>query len=109
MDPRSRPVKLSISVSADAYRVHESAVRRLRRFMGRQAPDLVSLVQSNLEGRDAIGLADDYLDSVRWSFPTRRKNSLHRPGRPALSVPREKSYSRLPSSRGRPPADPSRN
>jgi hypothetical protein len=79
--------------------------------MGTKAPDTIGLIQRNLSGRDARGLADEYLDTVGWPMAGNRTVSLRRrkllsaavrPGR--IAVPPRLA---LPRQRG--PLDPSRN
>ena len=52
--------------------------------MGRSAPEVKALIQFNLQDRDATGLADDYLDAIRWPSSAGRVVSLRwrrQPGR----------------------------
>lgn len=74
--------------------------------MGDKAPDVIALIHSNLRGRDARGLADDYLDWAGWPFPKRRPKSLASRRRCFVSkLPRRQEVEcRLPL-----PLDPSRN
>lgn len=113
MDPRSRPVQLHVPLPAADHRIYLAAVRRLRRVMGRKAPDLPRLIQYNLQGRDATGLADDYLDSVGWPVARRRRNALQRTGRSPVrgprTLPRAQRANRELTGRAQPPVDPSRN
>jgi hypothetical protein len=46
--------------------------------MGAKAPDTIGLIQQNLSGRDARGLADEYLDTVGWPMQGNRTVSLRR-------------------------------
>ena len=84
--------------------------------MGRKAPDVLNLVKFSLQGRDAPGVADDYLDSVRWPHAAGRMASLRRPTKPIRRIPRNVARAsragiepRLPAGCNRAPADPSRN
>jgi len=84
--------------------------------MGRKAPDPLNLVIFSLQGRDATGVADDYLDSVRWPHTAGRMVSLRRSAKRPRPVPRIVARARLagieprlPAGRIRPLADPSRN
>jgi hypothetical protein len=84
--------------------------------MGRKAPDALNLVKFSLQGRDATGVADDYLDSVRWPHAAGRMVSLRRPSKPTRRIPRLVARApltgtepRLPAGRMRPLPDPSRN
>lgn len=106
--PRRSYILLTVPLSACDYQPFAYAICRLRRIMGDKAPDVIALIQTNLRGRDARGLADDYLDSVGWPFPQRRaksreNRSLRRRSPATLQRQRELETSlRLP-------ADPSRN
>ena len=62
----TNPIRLTLLFASADYRVFADAVRLLRRIMGREAPDVAALIQLNLRDRDATGLADEYLDSIRW-------------------------------------------
>ncbi len=53
-----------------------AAGRILVRIMGSKAPDMIGLIQHNLRGRDATGLADEYLDAVGWPMKAGRVVSL---------------------------------
>lgn len=84
--------------------------------MGRKAPDALNLLISSLQGRDATGVADDYLDSVRWPSTSGRMVSLRRPPKRSRPVPRIVARAplteiepRFSARRTRPPRDPSRN
>ncbi len=76
--------------------------------MGDKAPDVIALIQTNLRGRDARGLADDYLDWAGWPFPKRRPKSRESRSlrRGPEGTPRRQQAL---ESRLRLPADPSRN
>jgi hypothetical protein len=109
-------VQLNIPLPAADYRVYVSAVRKLRRIMGRKAPDAMTLVQSNLRGRDVTGIVDDYLDSVGWPHAAGRTVSLRRPAKSTRSIPRVPARAPLlriepdlPTVNVRPLPDPSRN
>jgi hypothetical protein len=112
------PAKIQITVPLPAadYRIYISAARKLRRLMGRQAPDALNLVRFSLQGRDASGVADDYLDAIRWPPAAGRMVSLRRPVRSArrtarivARASRPAAEARLPAGCIRAPADPSRN
>lgn len=84
--------------------------------MGRKAPDALNLVIFCLQGRDATGVADDYLDSVRWPIAAGRMVSLRRAAKQSQPVqcivaraPLTGIAPRLTAGRIRPPRDPSRN
>lgn len=107
MSNRSQPVRITIILLPEEHRPFASATRRLRRIMGSDAPSVEILIHANLRGRDARGLADDYLDSVDWPMAERRPNvrmASHSTARP-VTLPR----SRRTEARLRPPQDPSRN
>lgn len=116
MHPRPAQVQLNVPLPAADYRIYVSAARKLRRIMGHKAPDALNLVKFSLQGRDATGVADDYLDSVRWPHAAGRIVSLRRPAKPTRRIPRLVARApltgiepRLPAGRMRPLADPSRN
>ena len=112
MHPRPCHIQLSLPLPRADYRVFVTAVRLLRRVMGRKAPDALALIQSNLRDRDATGLADDYLDSIRWPCSAGRVVSLRRARRSVritVAAPVPKKTPCLSVGRNRPPADPSRN
>ena len=116
MHPRPTQVQLNVPLPAADYRIFVSAARKLRRVMGRKAPDVLNLVKFSLQGRDATGVADDYLDSVRWPHAAGRMISLRRPAKPPQCIPRiaarefrAGSEPKLPAGRPGPPVDLSRN
>ena len=113
-----RPVQIQVNIPLRAadYRIYVSAASRLRRIMGRKAPDVLNLIGFSLQGRDATGVADDYLDSIRWPCAAGRMVSLRQPEKPARRIsrnaaraPRAGSEPKLPIGRVRPPTDLSRN
>ena len=110
MPPRTQPVRVKILFDAADYRIFVSATRQLRRIMGRSAPDVAALIVFNLQGRDATGIADDYLDAIRWPSSAGRivvlKSSRPTPIRPNRSGPQ---VTRVSSLRSRGSVDPSRN
>lgn len=69
-------VRITIPFAAADYGVFVSATRQLRRIMGRSAPGVLALIKFNLQGRDATGIADDYLDAIQWPNPAGRIISL---------------------------------
>lgn len=112
------PAKIQVTIPLPAadYRIYVSAARKLRRLMGRTAPDVLNLVRFSLTGRDATGVADDYLDAVRWSPAAGRMVSLRRPARSTqrtarrvARAPRARIEPMLPVGIVRAPTDPSRN
>ena len=70
------PVRITIPFAAADYGVFVNATRKLRRIMGRSAPGVLTLIKFNLRGRDATGIADDYLDAIRWPNAAGRIISL---------------------------------
>lgn len=78
MHTPSRLVTLKISLPRRDHRVFLAARRILVRIMGAKAPDAIGLIQRNLSGRDARGLADEYLDTVAWPMAGNRTVSLRR-------------------------------
>ncbi len=89
-------VRLRIALSPADCRVFAAAARILTRIMGAQAPSVTALIQMQLSGRDPVGIADHYLDSVGWPLEKGRAVSL----RPSLLNPRRtgstKTTSRSP-------------
>jgi hypothetical protein len=76
--------------------------------MGAKAPDVITLIRTNLGGRDARGLAEDYLDDVGWPLADRRGKPRDKSGprkSPVVMLRRRRKIEtglRLPN-------DPSRN
>jgi len=101
---------ITFSMPAKDHRAYIDAISILRRFMGHRAPDAQTLVLHNVCGRDAAGLADEYLDSIDWARTAGRTVWLRRrkagPGGPKAGV-------KAPARSGRKPQrcslDPSRN
>jgi hypothetical protein len=83
------PVRITIPFAAADYGVFVNATRQLRRIMGRSAPGVLALIKFNLQGRDATGIADDYLDAVRWPNAAGRVISLR--GRRKTNSPNSRS------------------
>ena len=54
--------------------------------MGRNAPNVLTLIQFNLHDRDATGIADDFLDAMRWPNSAGRVVTLRRRRKPGRSV-----------------------
>ena len=116
MHPRSAQILVNIPLPAVDYQIYVSAARKVRRIMGRKAPDTLNLIRFSLQGRDATGVADDYLDSVRWPHAAGRMVSLRVKAKPTRRIPRivvresrAGSEPKLPAGRPRSPANPSRN
>lgn len=103
MQPRSRYIQLTIPIPAKDHRIYVSATRLLLRILGRKAPTVATLILHDLRGRDATGIADDYLDSIGWPRASGRVVLLRRN---QLS-PLRRSPRRL-RGLGQ-PVDPSRN
>ena len=85
----THPVRVTVLFAAVDYGVFVCATRQLRRIMGRTAPGVIALIQFNLQGRDATGIADDYLDAVRWPSAAGRVISLR--GRRKRNSPNSRS------------------
>lgn len=103
MSSRSSVVQLPVSLPTKDYDVFVAAIGILQRLMGRNAPTLVVLVQHTLRGRDAKGMADDYLDFIGWPVTAGRSVALRRQN---LS-PLRPRFRRLKSTSAS--TDPSRN
>ena len=110
MPTHTHAVRVTIVFAPADYRIFVSATRQLRRIMGPSAPDVAALIVFNLQGRDATGIADDYLDSIRWPSSAGRivvlKSSRLTPIRPNRPGPQ---VARVSSLRSRGSVDPSRN
>lgn len=78
----SPTLRITLNLRRRDYRSFTGAARLLRRIMSRGAPDARTLMAHNLQNRDATGLADDYLDSIRWPHEAGRVVSLRRPAQP---------------------------
>lgn len=111
MHTSSRLVTLKIPLPRRDHRVFLAARRILVCIMGAKAPDEIGLIQQNLSGRDARGLADEYLDTVGWPMAGNRTVSLRRRGKdPAAVRPARGAVPpRLVLPRQRGPLDPTRN
>lgn len=113
MSHRPATIRITVPFARADYRVFVSATRRLRRIMGRHAPDVLALIQFNLHDRDATGLADDYLDAIRWPnsegrvVSLRCKKSSRSVRRVTHARPRADAV-RIQIARGA-PSDPARN
>lgn len=100
----SSSVRIALDLPVGDYRVYAAAARLLSRIMGRKAPNALTLIQHSLQGRDATGVADGYLDSVDWPLAAGRVVSLRRAARRAS---RDTGAHRRP--RVLSPVNPSRN
>lgn len=76
--------------------------------MGAQAPDVLVLIQANLRGRDARGLAEDYLDVVGWPHAERRRSSPTTRGLRSPRIIARRRQNQIEAAL-RVPADPTRN
>ncbi len=111
MHSDSRLIILTVPLPAKDHRVFLAAQRILVRILGSKAPDTIGIVQQNLRGRDATGLADEYLDAVGWPMKGSRSISQHRRRKVRAircSVPNA-APGRLALPRQRGPLDPTRN
>lgn len=106
----SRLHVLAITLAHPDYEVFLAAVRILARVMRKDTPDLSTLVQSKLQRHDAAGLAEDYLDLVRW--PMTRRRALHAPERTkrqTSNLKRDERTERIVAAKARPPRDVGNN
>lgn len=108
MHSRSAPVILTVPLPAADYRAFRNAARSLRRLLGKKAPDLSSLVSFNLQGQDARGITDFYLDRIGHPPGSGRAVTLRRV-RPAVRTTRRTPKALLVVGGAKPPADLSRN
>lgn len=81
-------VSLTVYLPIRDHRVFLSARRILVRIMGKKAPDTAALIGQHLSGRDATGVADEYLEMVGWPTAAGRAISVRRqtPGRKPVRV-----------------------
>ena len=103
MHTHSRFVSMTLPMPAKDHRIYATAARLLARVMGKKAPTVEALLLHDLRGRDAAGVADDYLDSIGWPNPAGRIVALRRQSLSPLRC--RMSRLRLP----RRPIDPSTN
>jgi hypothetical protein len=73
------PIRITVALAASEYRPYVRAAQILARVMGRRAPTVGALIQAQLLGRDAPGVADDYLDWIEWPSEKGRVISLRQP------------------------------
>lgn len=65
-------IVVSVPLTAETHQILSGATRRLGRILGpRKAPDVVALIQHELNGRSVRGVVDEYLDAIGWSLPVR--------------------------------------
>ncbi len=107
---QSPHIKITVALSASEFRAYVRAAQILARVMGGRAPTVGTLIHAQLMGRDAIGVADHYLDSIEWPLEKGRVISLRQP---RLKLERASLRAASPT---RPrqiivasPVDPSRN
>jgi hypothetical protein len=106
----SRLHVITIALNQPDYEVFLAAVRILARVMRKEAPDVPALVHSKLKRHDAVGLAEDYLDLVRW--PVTRRRALHAPERAKrqmTALKRDQRTERIMTAKAWPPRDVARN
>jgi hypothetical protein len=94
---------LTVRLTAKDHRSFANARRRLRRLMGPCAPDLAALCSHQLRGRDAAGLAEDYLAAVGWPCYQTAKHLKRRERKTARLL------ADLSPASSRPPRDLDRN
>jgi hypothetical protein len=104
---RSVQIQLSLLLPEADHRVYASAVRNLRRVMGRNAPAIEALIQHELSNRDVAMIVDDYLET-QGRRPSRTGGKLRRPGRGEAHGSPVPLPSRSDIQRG-PTSDPTRN
>jgi hypothetical protein len=75
----SAHIRVTVALSAPDYRAYVRAAQILARVMGSRAPAVGKLIQVQLVGRDADGVADHYLDSIEWPLEKGRVISLRQP------------------------------
>ncbi len=80
-------IYLVLSLPMQDFSVYAEAATRLRKIMGRKAPDVLLLLERTLRCRDAHGLVEDYLESIHWPVAP-RKPSAPRARIPRRSIPR---------------------
>jgi hypothetical protein len=74
----TKAIRILILLPDADHRVLKNAWRKLRRIMGAMAPTLKELIVHQLANREAAGVADDYLEHVRWPNALGRAVSLRR-------------------------------
>ncbi len=108
MHSRSAPVILTVPLPAADYRAFRNAARSLRRLLGKKAPGVPDLVSFNLQGQDARGITDFYLDRIGHPPGFGRAVTLRRV-RLVARTTRRASRPLLVGGGPKPPADLSRN
>lgn len=108
--PPLSAIKINLLIPSSEYRAYEQAARILTRLMGRSAPTVDRLIQTQLTGRDATGVADDYLDLIGWPPGRGRVISLGRTPATIRKAERRAAASKRPGKAGVTPRfDPSCN
>lgn len=103
MNTRLRSVRIVLALPPRDFAVFTDATRLLRRVMGRKAPNVLALVTRALSHREPLGIADDYLDAIKWPMSQRRALRARAGCRRGLV-----EYAQL-TELLRPSSDPSRN
>ena len=112
---QSLPVRIAVLLPTSDYRAYVRATQILARIMGAAAPDVLALIRFNLHDRDANGVADDYLDAIRWPnsagrvVSLRRRRETPRSARTKTQKERLTDSTRTMSVRSDSPGDPGRN
>lgn len=107
---QSPHIRITIALSASEYRAYVRAAQILARVMGSRAPAVGELIQAQLLGRDAPGVADDYLDWIEWPPEKGRVISLRQPRLKTQQASlRAASPKRPRQTDVTSPVDPSRN
>ena len=75
------PIIITLPLTPRDYRAYSAAAKLLTRIMGEKAPKVETILKLQLGGRDARGLADDYLDAIRWPTQQGRVVSIEPPRR----------------------------
>ncbi|WP_438479752.1 hypothetical protein [Oleiharenicola lentus] len=107
--PTSEPIPLIVLLPREDHRIYAAALRVLRRLMGNRTPSLETLLLQDLHGRDATGIADNYLDAIAWPLERGRAITVRIQDRTRRQE-RMISRSRRAVRRiARPLADPTKN
>jgi hypothetical protein len=107
---QSLPVRITVLLSASEYRAYVRAAQILARMMGSRDPAVGTLIQAQLVGRDAPGVADHYLDSIEWPLQKGRVVTLRGSRRKTQRTRKSQVTPKRPrDSHLVPPHDPTRN
>jgi hypothetical protein len=76
-------IYLVLSLPTQDFNAYADASIRLRKVMGKKAPNVIILMEHTLRCRDAGGLAEDFLESIGWPVaphkePAREARSIRR-------------------------------